>query len=522
MKQAKAAIATTLLERLLPEEQAREYEEEDLEVQGSSKCFRPSFCARRVRFCGPSDDFRILDRKAPFGQSAGRWSVENARFRKRGSITGDMGQLTELFLGDIYHAILDAPLRLQLLAFFAFYMLSFVFFALLYLWIAEPCGLQCAGSFIKAYMLSVETMTTVGYGVSDPYMHGCWQGAVVLTAQCLQNILMGAWFIGVIFQGLSRPQSRASTIVFSDKAVIRRVDGAHYLMFRICDLRIQNALIEPHVRCYVAMMQGSSGCQMVPMRLEQPDDELGGSLLLTLPTTIVHRIDAWSPLAPQHLKPQDVDTGRYPSRQATRSFESTPRSVVSEPSEAGASSSSASEQPCQLADGKRGQEYLRVPAWPGTLKRQVDCETGGRDSCVCHTCGSSFATAWMLERHCRYSAKSDVLSGFPPELCHKELSSEELEGLTHRDPDRWEIKDHFSTHYLEVVVIVEGIEPTTSSSLQARHSYVIGGPGGDGDVAWDMAFAECCRVSQEPGRGLALDLGRFHAVEPIGPAQATA
>mmetsp|Transcript_65983 Transcript_65983/g.206739 ORF Transcript_65983/g.206739 Transcript_65983/m.206739 type:complete len:271 (+) Transcript_65983:2-814(+) len=270
-------------------------------------------------------------------------------------------------------------------------------------------------------------------------------------------------------------------------------------------------------------MQGSSGCKMVPMRLEQPDDELGGSLLLTLPTTVVHRIDAWSPLAPQHLKPQDFDTGRYPSRQASRSFDATPRSTVSDTSKSeGTSSASASDGPAVFADPKRGLEHLRLPAWPGTLKRQVDCETGGRDSCVCQTCGSSFATAWMLERHCRYSARSDALSGFPPELCHQELTAEELESLTHLDPDRWEIKEHFSSHYLEVVVIVEGIEPTTSSSLQARHSYVIGGPGGDGDVAWDMAFAECCRVSREPGRGLALDLGRFHALEPIGPPQASA
>mmetsp|Transcript_12282 Transcript_12282/g.37933 ORF Transcript_12282/g.37933 Transcript_12282/m.37933 type:complete len:235 (+) Transcript_12282:1156-1860(+) len=173
------------------------------------------------------------------------------------------------------------------------------------------------------------------------------------------------------------------------------------------------------------------------------------------------------------------------------------------------------------ADARRGQERLRLAAWPGTQQRQVDCESGGRDSCVCQTCGSAFATAWMLERHCRYSARSDVLSGFPPELCHQELTSEELESLTHQDPDRWEIKEHFSRNYLEVVVIVEGIEPTTSSTLQARHSFVIGGPG-DGDVAWDMEFADCCRASQEAGRGLALDLGRFHTLEPIRPVHGEA
>ncbi len=32
------------------------------------------------------------------------------------------------------------------------------------------------------------------------------------------------------------------------------------------------------------------------MRLQAPDDELGGMLLLTTPFLVVHRIDEWSPL----------------------------------------------------------------------------------------------------------------------------------------------------------------------------------------------------------------------------------
>jgi len=519
MRQAKVAIATTLLERLLPEEQAKEFEEEDPEAQGSSKRLNVKVCARRVRFCGPQKEFRILDRLAPFSQSRGRWSVQNVAFRKRGATGSSAEGLRELFLGDMYHTFLDAPFHWQLLAFFGAYMGCFFLFALFWLWVAEPCGLKCAGNFLKAYMLSVETMATVGYGVSDPYMQGCWQGAVVLTVQCLLNILMGAWFIGVIFQGLSRPQSRASTILFSEKAVIRCINGAHYLMFRVCDLRIHHALIEPHVRCYCVMMQGSSGCKMVPMRIEQPDDELGGPLLLTIPTTIVHRIDAWSPLAPQHLNPQEQHIGINPSRQSSRSFDSTPRSAMSEG--AATEHSSGSESSCSsatLVDAIRGQEHLRMATWPGTLKRQADCETGCRDSCVCPTCGAAFQTAWMLQRHCLYSARSDAASGYPPEICHRELSSEELDSLTHQDPGRWEIKEHFSHNYLEVVVIVEGIEPSTSSSLQARYSYVIGGPG-DGDVAWDMIFAECCRIPREAGRALSLDLARFHKLEPIKPGQ---
>ena len=92
-------------------------------------------------------------------------------------------------------------------------------------------------------------------------------------------------------QGIARPQSRACTILCSDKAIIRClmahlcysrnldgafqrrapsnhdpqptliacnlascisgcIDGAYYFMFRVCDLRSQHALVEPHIRCY--------------------------------------------------------------------------------------------------------------------------------------------------------------------------------------------------------------------------------------------------------------------------------
>ena len=32
---------------------------------------------------------------------------------------------------------------------------------------------------VPRYLLSLETMMTIGYGVPDPYMNGCWQGPFV-------------------------------------------------------------------------------------------------------------------------------------------------------------------------------------------------------------------------------------------------------------------------------------------------------------------------------------------------------
>merc|ERR1719326_1776807 len=100
-------------------------------------------------------------------------------------------------------------------------MLMFCFFASVFLLISRPCGLELEGDFVRAYLLALETLTTIGYGVPDPYMKGCWQAPVVLTIQTLLQLLMAACLVGVVFQGISRPQARACTILFSDQAVIR-------------------------------------------------------------------------------------------------------------------------------------------------------------------------------------------------------------------------------------------------------------------------------------------------------------
>merc|ERR1712032_227908 len=64
--------------------------------------------------------------------------------------------------------------------------------------------------------------------------------------------------------------------------------------------------------------------------------------------------------------------------------------------------------------------------------------------------------------------------------------------------------------HIEVLVLVEGIEPTTSSTIQARHSYLF-----PEDVAWNKEFVDCLR----PGtldRPCAVDLSFFHELVPLG------
>lgn len=447
-------------------------------------------------------NFRILDRDAPFGQSKGHWAVRNVVTKDERHVNDDVEAVKSLKTGDAYHHFLDAKMYYQLGILAAIYIFCFVVFAALYLAIDEPCGLELGNSFTKAYLLSVEAMMTIGFGVPDPYLKGCWQGTIVLTTHCLLHLLITGSLIGVIFSKMSRPQSRACTILFSEKAVLRCVDGVYYFMLRIADLRISHSLIEAHVRCYCLVQHHVRGFEMVPMRLENPDDELGSLLCLSIPSVLTHRIDAWSPLAPSS---STVLPSRSMRRALRPAFSGSPGS---------SGSINASDTPFANLprDAQRQIEALKDGSWPGTLQRQTDCETGSRDSCVCPTCGSSFQTAVMLQLHCRYNARMDVASGIPSEVCHRDLSEEELQLLVHEDPTADAIREHLSTSYVEVVVLVEGIEPTTSATLQSRHSYVLGPE--MSDAAWDMDFADCIRVPTDSSKGLVFDAGRFHKLLP--------
>jgi len=530
-------FAATLLDNLLNEgERAQDCEAADLEAAAnpnqftltSYKRFAPAklgkkkfkLCVKRNLF--HDDDFRLMDRDGPFCQSNGTWAVSNFASR-RVEVDGEdavedqtdaRSGLYALYFADFYHTFLDAKISLQLLTFAGIYMACFCVFALAFLWSAHDCGLKIEGSFVRAYMLSLETMVTIGYGVSDPYMQGCWQGPVILTTQSLLQMLISACLIGVIFQSLSRPQARANTIIFTNKAVVRTIDGATYLMFRICDLRFQHALIEPHVRCYCAHVHPERGMTMEPLRLMQPDDDFGGSLHPTLPTTVVHRIDGWSPLAPNRVRDARGSRGsrgmsRYSSASAS-SAASTEERISGVP---GPMKNSAVAAARNIA---KSGPLIRMKRWPVTAQRQADAETGNRSGCYCPTCGSEFGTLEQLRVHCAYTAVSDEASGFPEEVRHKPLEEESAGGANFEElvscpePKRDDIRDHLAEGYFELVVLVEGTEPSTASTLQARHSYVVGGAGND--VAWDCDFVECCSFQNKAGqaRRLAVDLGKFH------------
>jgi hypothetical protein len=84
------------------------------------------------------------------------------------------------------------------------------------------------------------------------------------------------------------------------------------------------------------------------------------------------------------------------------------------------------------------------------------------------------------------------------------------------------LRDHLARSDLEVVVLVEAIDPQTSNTFQARHSYK------GAEILYDHTFVSCMSFDAKTGRAK-FDMGKFHQVTPcefnmreIGPTSSHA
>lgn len=183
---------------------------------------------------------------------------------------------------------------------------------------AQPSCEMGLDSYAESIVFTVITMATIGYGVggpaeggAGPYLRGCDGVTAIVMLAAFFGVMLDAVILGIFLARISRGTVRASTIVFSDKALIQEIRGRLYFTFRVAEMR-KHQLDQARIRLYcVRNAKAGSGIggggafeevsvpfQSFAMRLQQPDDNLGSMLLLAMPQHVVHRIDAWSPLAP--------------------------------------------------------------------------------------------------------------------------------------------------------------------------------------------------------------------------------
>jgi hypothetical protein len=459
---------------------------------------------------------------------------------------------------------------------FVVYILAVSLFAFFYFLMSrhQECNLGI-NDMGQAYFFSLETMTTVGYGTQDVFFGGCWTVMIVISVQACCSLLLDAALIGMIFARLSRPQTRASTVVFSNFAVIRRIRGEFFFMFQVGELR-KHQLLETHIRCYAVRHDrtlplrpdGSVNNDAEPetvhyqthnMRLQHPDDELGSQLLLVLPQVVVHRIEAWSPLMPPPRWVSEhglVTWGLHPDTEYRRApWEHRPSghhrttSMESEGlPEVGPmmrrQSTYWEEQDVNLLGGDsdddeeggdcgRGTGYIY--RFPDLLKRwdDVDGERGTwyermkRRLTVMEQVRlqQERMKQIMREKHeeeekqsahkKRMKSRKSIITistkqgeqplkapGFPTLASPPSPVSEAMTANTwFAREEKAAIQAYMLDRELEVLVIVEGIDMSTGSTVQCRHSYAIE------NVLWDHSIGPC--VMKDDDGYCTVDFGRF-------------
>jgi inward rectifier potassium channel len=143
-------------------------------------------------------------------------------------------------------------------------------------------------SFWHAFVFSVQTFSTVGYGTFSPFSN--WSHIFVIIESIL-SVFVTALLTGLIFSKFSRPNAR---IIFSKNILINNFDGKRTLMLRMGNLRA-NQIAEAQVRMMVLKSfktaEGQTIRRQIDLKLVR-----SLSLFFALTWSVMHIIDEDSPL----------------------------------------------------------------------------------------------------------------------------------------------------------------------------------------------------------------------------------
>jgi inward rectifier potassium channel len=202
---------------------------------------------------------------------------------------------------DYYHRVLTMTWTRFFILYALFFILFNLFFGFLY-WF-DPSGVtNVDSSFFKDFSFSVQTFSTIGYGIFSPtdnYTHS------LVIIESMFSVIFTALLAGLAFSKFARPTAR---IRFTNKLIITNYNGQPHLMFRLANLR-SNQIAEANIRV-VALISHKSAEGHI-MRL-QKDLKLirSYSAFFILSWTVMHPIDGDSPLfglSQQDILDQNID-----------------------------------------------------------------------------------------------------------------------------------------------------------------------------------------------------------------------
>lgn len=190
-----------------------------------------------------------------------------------------------------YHTLLSLPIPRLLALMAAFYVVTNVFFAVLY-WLAGPAALLGAsdtpgGRFEDSLFFSVQTLSTIGYGRLVPNTR---VANLLVALEALVGLLGFAVLSALLFARFTRPTAKIS---FSRNAIIAPYRDGWALMFRLVNLRNHDL---SEVRAVVTMARWVDENGTRQRRFHQLTLERDSIIFMPLHWVIVHPIQGNSPL----------------------------------------------------------------------------------------------------------------------------------------------------------------------------------------------------------------------------------
>ncbi|KAL3054021.1 hypothetical protein OYC64_006366 [Pagothenia borchgrevinki] len=233
----------------------------------------------------------------------------------------NMDEKSQRYISDIFTTCVDVRWRYMFLLFSLVFVVSWLTFGLAYWVIAllhgdmdhldeddsfVPC-VTMVKTFVAAFLFSIETQTTIGYGARC-VTEECPAAVFMVVFQSIMGCIIDAFMIGAIMAKMARPKKRAETLLFSHNAVIAMHDGKLCFMFRVANLR-KSHIVEAHVRAQLVKPRYTEEGEYIP--LDQLDMNVGyddgtDRLFLVAPLTVIHEIDEESPLF--GISKQDLET----------------------------------------------------------------------------------------------------------------------------------------------------------------------------------------------------------------------
>ncbi|XP_062586172.1 ATP-sensitive inward rectifier potassium channel 11-like [Saccostrea cucullata] len=248
------------------------------------------------------------DSKSEMGDDKWRLVSKNGNYRVRLENV-DTGILKN-YIRDAFTTLLDAKWRWILLIFVMGFILTWTIFACFYLLFSyingdtvdsydhDPC-ITNVYDFTTAFLFSVETQHTIGYGSRASTPH-CPHVVFLVFLQFIIGIGVQCLTAALVFTKLQRSKKRGDAIIFSQQACIGIVDGKWQLMVRVGDFR-RSHLVDvigkgKLIKRTPIPNTNQEFMDQVPIDFKA---EGGGDVMTLLwPAVMYHTIDENSPLWP--------------------------------------------------------------------------------------------------------------------------------------------------------------------------------------------------------------------------------